>query len=127
MPNAEMEYKTAEDLRREAWYELQSAMKVGTILTGKLVSVEQTAYGAICTTNCKGFRIVIPASEMNVNPITPSTQNVPKKETIDTDSKPYYQMFSEKFGFTDGLSIVDLLFNLGPESVLYLKEKSKNI
>ena len=51
----------------------------------------------------------------------------PKKETTDTDSKPYYQMFTEKFGFTDGLSIVDLLFNLGPESVLYLKEKSKNI
>ena len=51
----------------------------------------------------------------------------PKKETTDTDSKPYYQMFAEKFGFTDGLSIVDLLFNLGPESVLYLKEKSKTI
>lgn len=51
----------------------------------------------------------------------------PKKETTDTDSKPYYQMFAEKFGFTDGLSIVDLLFNLGPESVLYLKEKSKKI
>lgn len=51
----------------------------------------------------------------------------PKKENIDTDSKPYYQMFSEKFGFTDGLSIVDLLFNLGPESVLYLKEKAKTI
>ena len=51
----------------------------------------------------------------------------PKKENIDTDSKPYYQMFAEKFGFTNGLSIVDLLFNLGPESVLYLKEKSKTI
>lgn len=51
----------------------------------------------------------------------------PKRENINTDSKPYYQMFAEKFGFTDGLSIIDLLFNLGPESVLYLKEKSKNI
>ena len=51
----------------------------------------------------------------------------PKKENTDTGSKPYYQMFAEKFGFTDGLSIVDLLFNLGPESVLYLKEKSKTI
>lgn len=51
----------------------------------------------------------------------------PKKENTDTGSKPYYQMFADKFGFTDGLSIVDLLFNLGPESVLYLKEKSKTI
>ena len=51
----------------------------------------------------------------------------PKKENTDTGSKPYYQMFAEKFGFTDGLSIVDLLFNLGPESVLYLKKKKKTI
>lgn len=50
-----------------------------------------------------------------------------KKNHLGTDSKPYYQMFAEKFGFTDGLSIIDLLFNLGPESVLYLKERSKTI
>lgn len=35
--------------------------------------------------------------------------------------KPYKQVFSHKFGFTDGLSIVDLLFNKGPESYPYLK------
>lgn len=56
----------------------------------------------------------------------------PKRETLNKenatlDSKPYYQMFAEKFGFTDGLSIIDLLFNLGPESILYLKERSKTI
>lgn len=35
--------------------------------------------------------------------------------------EPYYQVFKEKFGFTPNLSIIDLLFNMGPESVLYLK------
>ena len=34
---------------------------------------------------------------------------------------PYYQVFQEKFGFTPNLSIVDLLFNMGPESILYLR------
>ena len=33
---------------------------------------------------------------------------------------PYYQLFSDKNGFMPDLSIVDLLFNLGPESLLYL-------
>ncbi len=32
----------------------------------------------------------------------------------------YYQVFSSRFGFIADLSIVDLLFNVGPESVLYL-------
>ena len=34
---------------------------------------------------------------------------------------PYYQVFSHKFGFTTGLSIVDLLFNMGPEARLILR------
>ncbi|MDR0828657.1 MAG: WbqC family protein, partial [Prevotellaceae bacterium] len=33
----------------------------------------------------------------------------------------YYQMFSEKFGFQANLSIFDLLFNLGNEARIYLK------
>jgi len=33
---------------------------------------------------------------------------------------PYYQVFTYKHGFTPHLSIVDLLFNMGPESSLIL-------
>lgn len=32
----------------------------------------------------------------------------------------YYQVFAHKHGFLPGLSIVDLLFNMGPESVYWL-------
>lgn len=45
---------------------------------------------------------------------------LPKKE-YDTKIPPYYQVFSDTFGFQPRLSIIDLLFNMGPESVLYLK------
>ena len=34
--------------------------------------------------------------------------------------RPYYQVFREKHGFLPNLSIVDLLFNMGPESILIL-------
>lgn len=34
--------------------------------------------------------------------------------------KPYYQVFEQKFGFQKNLSIIDLLFNMGNESILIL-------
>lgn len=35
-------------------------------------------------------------------------------------ARPYYQVFASRHGFLPDLSIVDLLFNLGPEGVLWL-------
>jgi hypothetical protein len=34
----------------------------------------------------------------------------------------YYQVRADKLGFRKGLSALDLLFNMGPESQLVLKE-----
>ena len=38
-----------------------------------------------------------------------------------TEYTPYYQVFQEKHGFLPNLSIIDLLFNMGPESLLILQ------
>lgn len=35
--------------------------------------------------------------------------------------KPYFQVFARKHGFISNLSIIDLLFNEGPDSILFLK------
>ena len=35
--------------------------------------------------------------------------------------KPYFQVFAQKHGFQSDLSIMDLLFNEGPESICFLK------
>ena len=35
--------------------------------------------------------------------------------------KPYFQVFAQKYGFKSDLSVMDLLFNEGPDSILYLK------
>ena len=35
--------------------------------------------------------------------------------------KSYFQVFSGKYGFQPDLSVMDLLFNEGPDSILYLK------
>ena len=46
----------------------------------------------------------------------------PKHPVPDSDfvPKPYYQVYQQKHGFLANLSILDLLFNMGPESIFYL-------
>ena len=46
----------------------------------------------------------------------------PKQPQPDSDfeSKPYYQVYRQKHGFLPNLSVLDLLFNMGPEGIFYL-------
>jgi hypothetical protein len=44
----------------------------------------------------------------------------PKKETSFVELKSYYQVFEQRYGFQPNLSIIDLLFNMGNESILTL-------
>ena len=46
----------------------------------------------------------------------------PKLPPVYPKEKPYYQVFTPKQGFVSNLSILDLIFNEGPESVKYLQE-----
>ena len=53
----------------------------------------------------------------------------PKKdfslEDPDFSPQSYYQVFQERLGFLPNLSIIDLLFNMGPESLLVLQQSNK--
>ncbi|GAA4087589.1 WbqC family protein [Mucilaginibacter panaciglaebae] len=42
------------------------------------------------------------------------------KKDYDMQQKPYFQVFEERNGFIKNLSIVDLLFNQGPQTINYL-------
>lgn len=46
----------------------------------------------------------------------------PKHPAPDRDFEPkaYYQVYQQKYGFLPNLSILDLLMNMGPESIFYL-------
>lgn len=48
----------------------------------------------------------------------------PKHPLPDPDFTPrrYYQVYDGKFGFQPNLSILDLLFNMGPEGIFWLSE-----
>ena len=44
----------------------------------------------------------------------------PKKENQSVNFNPYYQVFDQRYGFQPNLSIIDLLFNMGNESIFSL-------
>ena len=50
----------------------------------------------------------------------------PKINTSNNEFDKYIQVFSNKFGFMANLSIIDLLFNLGPDTHSYLKNLPTN-
>lgn len=65
-------------------------------------------------------------SEFDLNEIDFREIIHPKKDFRLTDPeftpRFYYQVFNTRHGFIPNLSIIDLLFNMGPESLLILKD-----
>ena len=51
---------------------------------------------------------------------TADLRSLADKQNMPVQSKPYWQVFSRKYGFQAGLSAVDLLFNMGPEFKCFL-------
>ena len=49
------------------------------------------------------------------------------KKVVKTEFRTYTQVFRTKYGFIPNLSILDVLFNLGPETKRYLKNIKLNI
>ena len=47
-------------------------------------------------------------------------QSIHPKKNLSLEFKPYFQVFEDKNGFLKNLSILDLLFNQGPQSSKYL-------
>lgn len=58
--------------------------------------------------------------EQTYNGLDDYRESIHPKLASDISFKPYYQVFEERNGFLPNLSIVDLLFNQGPQSIKYL-------
>jgi len=54
-------------------------------------------------------------SPLNADPLQSDTP------VSHSPGKRYHQLFAHKYGFIENLSIIDLIFNEGPESILYFR------
>jgi hypothetical protein len=69
----------------------------------------------------KLLKFEIPIEEKNHNKVNEKRDLIVSKKIVNASILKYNQVFIDKHGFLSNLSIVDLLFNLGPESLDYLK------
>lgn len=75
---------------------------------------------------CDKIGLPVPEAAGRKEPATVPSGTEDWRELIHPKRKPvmrnreYWQVFREKFGFVPNLSIMDLLFNEGPESICYL-------
>ncbi|WP_299131015.1 WbqC family protein [uncultured Winogradskyella sp.] len=94
-----------------------------------------TNFKYILDLNLMCFDILITLMDLNIDVSPSKTFEKTPKDKIDyrplvnrnfvPDELTYYtQVFTEKHGFISNLSILDLLFNEGPNTELYLKKQS---
>jgi hypothetical protein len=78
-------------------------------------------------TICDCLQLPFPEEQTAVFALTPSNvvdqrDLVSAKKTYGNDLPAYVQVFGDRHGFLPNLSILDLLFNLGPSTAAYLRE-----
>ena len=71
--------------------------------------------------NLQLINVVAGLIQLNSETIGMARRNIEAKgRQNDLEQNGYYQVFAHKHGFIPNLSIIDLLMNMGPESILYL-------
>ena len=73
----------------------------------------------LCDFNEDLLRLVCSLIDIDT-PISRTDAYAGEQPAFPQAEKPYYQVFARKHGFLQDLSIVDLLFNMGKEGILWL-------
>lgn len=88
-------------------------MELIASLIGVKINYRMTESFGLCPENVEDLRIAI----------EPKFQ---ERLSEGLNEVKYYQIFEEKFGFVRNLSILDMLFNAGPETLLLLREINRH-
>ena len=135
----ETEISYAEDWQDIHWKSLKTAYQSSPYFEfyeDKFLKIFENGEKSLMNFNLKALQIILgilkteKAYSLNQEYIAEPTElnfreKFSAKKLQKFDVAEYYQVFSDKFGFLPDLSIADLLFNLGPESLNYIKNLKK--
>lgn len=135
-------YKDVKIANEDQWQlqhlkSLQSAYSMSPFFEfyiDELMPLFEEQFDYILDFNLKCFEILQNSLQLNIaskhtkifekEPIGKTDYRNLVKRNFEVDSlEPYTQVFTEKHGFIPNLSILDLLFNEGPNTELYLKRQ----
>jgi hypothetical protein len=88
----------------------------------RLIDYNESIYQKMCELLDIQPKIVLSSCNHPLN-LSDFRQGINPKhpfEDSDFQPRPYYQVYQQKYGFLPNLSILNLLFNMGPESIFYL-------
>ena len=67
-------------------------------------------------------REVVVLDSVDASPDAPDCRPLAEPSTVVAGQQTYYQVFEQRNGFLPNLSIADLLFNMGPEGLITLRD-----
>lgn len=132
----EVQIDPYEPWQRTHWRGIQTAYRSAPYFEfyeDRLVRLFEESFTYLIDVNFKSMEILcqcaklpIPQSKTDeyVKELTPDTDKrmwASSKYRPSDNPKPYAQVFSDRHGFIQGLSFLDLLCNEGPSSIEYLK------
>ena len=144
-PTSQIQISFREPWQRTHWRSIESAYnkspffmyyseEVKTMLYSEevnLVTYNQSIFASLC--NLLELEIEPGSTERYYEGMSEDFRNSISPKSIITDmnvllnKKPYYQVFEDRNGFIPDLSILDLLFHLGPESGYFLNTLKKEL
>ena len=135
----DIEIENVEDWQKQHWRSIVSAYKSSPFFEyyeDDLKDLFTTPHTSLYDLNIKLFTILCECIEIDIkvefttafNTTTTETDlrylaNSKKETPIQLES--YTQVFGDKYGYLNNLSILDLLFNEGPNTLNYLESQTK--
>ncbi|SDH88945.1 WbqC family protein [Winogradskyella thalassocola] len=135
-------YKDVKIANEEQWQllhlkSLQSAYSMSPFFEfyiDDFLPLFENQFDYILDFNLKCLEVLISSLQLDIKPVQTTLfekepidkidyRNLVKRNSEVKTFEPYTQVFSEKHGFISNLSILDLLFNEGPNTELYLKKQ----
>ncbi|NRD20513.1 WbqC family protein [Winogradskyella eckloniae] len=136
-------YKDVKIANEEQWQvlhlkSLQSAYRMSPFFEfyiDDLRPLFEKKFDFILDFNLECFALLQNCFQTNIRPIHTTTFNKAPEEICDfrhlvkrnieiKNLQPYTQVFTEKHGYISNLSVLDLLFNEGPNAEMYLKKQN---
>lgn len=93
----------------------------------KIEEVYRSKYESLLDLNLALMHVIVHCLKLEIIPEINAKTDVYFSQTLAADNPVYPQVFDDKIAFEKNVSILDLIFNLGPEAKDYLESSAASV